>query len=159
MSVNHACPCTESCPLQKVSETLGGKWKFSILCSLSASGATRYNDLKRKIKGIGVTVDYVLADSVSDNDSNLLAQFRQITDNQPLERKQLAIKVLRLSLRILMRKKTGSHFNFTFPFRKPLIKSTSSSSRSIARLTSKSADISYSAESVCSLSYCIESLN
>ena len=44
---------------------------------------------------LGVTVDYMLADSVSDSDPNILAQFRQITDNQPLERKQLAIKVLR----------------------------------------------------------------
>lgn len=51
--------------------------------------------LVRLVNRLGVTVDYMLADSVSDNDSNILAQFRQITDNQPLERKQLAIKVLR----------------------------------------------------------------
>lgn len=42
-----------------------------------------------------MTVDYLLADSVSDSDLNLLAQFKQITDGQPLERKQLAISVLR----------------------------------------------------------------
>ena len=51
--------------------------------------------LIRLVARLGVTVDYMLADSVSDSDSNILAQFRQITDNQPLERKQLAIKVLR----------------------------------------------------------------
>ncbi len=51
--------------------------------------------LVRLVNRFGVTVDYMLADSVSDNDSNILAQFRQIIDNQPLERKQLAIKVLR----------------------------------------------------------------
>ncbi|MCM1494131.1 MAG: helix-turn-helix domain-containing protein [Muribaculaceae bacterium] len=51
--------------------------------------------LVRLVNRLGVTVDYLLADSVSDNDSNILAQFRQITDGQPLERKQLAIKVLR----------------------------------------------------------------
>lgn len=51
--------------------------------------------LVRLVTRLGVTVDYMLADSVSDNDPNILAQFRQITDNQPLKRKQLAIKVLR----------------------------------------------------------------
>ena len=51
--------------------------------------------LVRLVNRLGVTVDYMLADSVSDNDPNILAQFRQITDNQPLELKQLAIKVLR----------------------------------------------------------------
>jgi hypothetical protein len=42
-----------------------------------------------------VSIDYLLADYVSDSDSNIIEQFKQITDNQPLERKQLAIKVLR----------------------------------------------------------------
>lgn len=51
--------------------------------------------LVRLVNRLGVTVDYMLADSVTDNDPNILAQFRQITDKQPLERKQLAIKVLR----------------------------------------------------------------
>ena len=51
--------------------------------------------LVRLVNRLGVTVDYMLADSVSNNDPNILAQFRQITDNQPLERKQLDIKVLR----------------------------------------------------------------
>lgn len=51
--------------------------------------------LVRLVNRLGVTVDYMLADSVSDSDPNIFAQFKQITDNQPLERKQLAIKVLR----------------------------------------------------------------
>lgn len=51
--------------------------------------------LVRLANRLGVTVDYLLADSVSDSDPNILAQFKQIIDNQPLERKQLAIKVLR----------------------------------------------------------------
>jgi len=51
--------------------------------------------LVRLVVRLGVTVDYMLADSVSDNDLNILEQFKQITDRQPLERKQLAIKVLR----------------------------------------------------------------
>ena len=67
MTMSHACPCTEACPLQRVSETLGGKWKLSILCSLSASGATRYNDLKRKINGISNTM---LAKSLKELEDN-----------------------------------------------------------------------------------------
>ena len=51
--------------------------------------------LVRLVGRFGVTVDYMLADSVSDCDLNILEQFKQITDRQPLERKQLAIKVLR----------------------------------------------------------------
>ena len=51
--------------------------------------------LVRLVNRLGVTIDYMLGDSVSDSDPNILAQFKQITDRQPLERKQLAIKVLR----------------------------------------------------------------
>ena len=51
--------------------------------------------LVRLVNRLGVSVDYILADSVSDNDSNILNQFRQIMDGQPLERKQMAINVLR----------------------------------------------------------------
>lgn len=51
--------------------------------------------LVRLVNRLGVTVDYLLADSVSDNDSNIMEQFKQIIDRQPLERKQMAINVLR----------------------------------------------------------------
>ena len=51
--------------------------------------------LVRLVNRLGVTVDYILADYVSGSDLNILEQFKQITDCQPLERKQLAIKVLR----------------------------------------------------------------
>ena len=51
--------------------------------------------LVRLVNRLGVTVDYLLADSVADTDSNILDQFKQITDGQPMERKQLAINVLR----------------------------------------------------------------
>ena len=49
----------------------------------------------RLVNRLGVTGDYILADSVSDSDSNILEQFRQITDGQPMDRKQMAINVLR----------------------------------------------------------------
>jgi transcriptional regulator with XRE-family HTH domain len=51
--------------------------------------------LVRLVNRLGVTVDYLLSDSVSDNDSNIMEQFKQIVDRQPLERKQMAINVLR----------------------------------------------------------------
>ena len=51
--------------------------------------------LVRLVNRLGVTIDYLLKDYVSDSDPNIMEQFKQITDRQPLERKQLAIKVLR----------------------------------------------------------------
>lgn len=50
------CPCTSLCPLQKAMDILGGKWKMSIICSLTADGPTRYNELKRKMNGISNTM-------------------------------------------------------------------------------------------------------
>ena len=51
--------------------------------------------LVRLVNRLGVTVDYLLSDSVADNDSNITEQFKQIIDQQPMKRKQLAINVLR----------------------------------------------------------------
>ena len=56
MSHSHNCPCTEACPLGRAMEMIGGKWKLSILCSLSVDGAVRYNELLRKVKGISNTM-------------------------------------------------------------------------------------------------------
>ena len=51
--------------------------------------------LVRLVNRLGVTIDYLLSDSVMDSDANIIEQFKQIIDCQPLERKQLAINVLR----------------------------------------------------------------
>ena len=51
--------------------------------------------LVRLVNRLGVTVDYILSDSVSGNDLNIMEQFKQILDGQPLERRQMAINVLR----------------------------------------------------------------
>ncbi len=51
--------------------------------------------LVRLVNRLGVTVDYLLTDSVADSDANIIEQFKQIIDQQPLERKQMAINVLR----------------------------------------------------------------
>lgn len=51
--------------------------------------------LIRLANRLHVTVDYLLSDSVSNSDSNIIKQFKQIIDGQPLERQQMAINVLR----------------------------------------------------------------
>ncbi len=50
------CPCENPCPLERVLALIGGKWKIRILCALHSDGATRYNDLKRKVAGITNTM-------------------------------------------------------------------------------------------------------
>lgn len=52
--------------------------------------------LVRLVNRLGVTVDYMLSESVSDNDSNITEQFKQIIDGQPMNRKQMAIQILRM---------------------------------------------------------------
>ena len=56
MPEEYTCPCNNACYLQKAMNAIGGKWKLPILCSLSANGATRYNDLLRNIRGISNTM-------------------------------------------------------------------------------------------------------
>ena len=51
--------------------------------------------LVKLVNRLGVSVDYMLSDSVIDSNANIINQFLQITDCQPLERKQMAINVLR----------------------------------------------------------------
>ncbi len=51
--------------------------------------------LVRLVNRLGVTADYLLSDSVTNSDANIMAQFKQVIDCQPLERKQMAINVLR----------------------------------------------------------------
>lgn len=53
---DNICPCMTPCPLQKAMDILGGKWKISILCSLAMEGATRYNELRRRMGGISNTM-------------------------------------------------------------------------------------------------------
>lgn len=50
------CPCSDYCPLRSALRVVGGKWKIPILCALHQDGTTRYNELKRKIRGITNTM-------------------------------------------------------------------------------------------------------
>jgi DNA-binding HxlR family transcriptional regulator len=66
------------CPLDKAMRVIGGKWKVPILCALHQDGATRYNELKRKVRGITNTM---LASSLKElEESGLISrtQFMEI---------------------------------------------------------------------------------
>ncbi len=56
MSQAHNCPCAPECILQGALNTIGGKWKLPILCSLLANGASRYNELLKNTRGISNTM-------------------------------------------------------------------------------------------------------
>jgi transcriptional regulator with XRE-family HTH domain len=49
--------------------------------------------LVRLVNRLGVTIDYMLADSVPDNDSNIVERFKQMIDGQPLERKEMVLDI------------------------------------------------------------------
>lgn len=51
--------------------------------------------LVRLVNRLGVTVDYMLSESVPDSDSNIMEQFKQVIDGQPMNRKQMAVQILR----------------------------------------------------------------
>ena len=78
--------------------------------------------LVKLVNRLGVSVDYMLSDSVRDSNANIINQFLQITDCQPLERKQMAINVLRT---IFSTKIKHSELSSScFLFRRLLTKST-----------------------------------
>ena len=56
MSQHHDCPCASQCAMQGALESIGGKWKLPILCSLSQNGISRYNELLHSIQGISNTM-------------------------------------------------------------------------------------------------------
>ena len=56
MSQHHNCPCTPQCALQGALSSIGGKWKLPVLCSLTANGKSRYNELLHNVRGISNTM-------------------------------------------------------------------------------------------------------
>lgn len=56
ISCQNRCPCNAVCPLETALSLIGGKWKIPILCALYQDGTTRYNSLRRKLKGITNTM-------------------------------------------------------------------------------------------------------
>lgn len=74
------CPCMDECPLTSALKHIGGKWKIPILCALYQDSTTRYNELKRKIKGITNTM---LASSLKELEKDGLICRRQY-DEMPV---------------------------------------------------------------------------
>jgi DNA-binding HxlR family transcriptional regulator len=72
-----SCPCGEVCPLESALKVIGGKWKLPILCALRQGGTARYNDLKRKIRGITNTM---LASSLRELEEAGLVSRTQYTE-------------------------------------------------------------------------------
>jgi DNA-binding HxlR family transcriptional regulator len=71
------CPCMDFCPLENAMEIIGGKWKVPILCSLHQDGVARYNELKRKIRGITNTM---LASSLKELEEAGLVNRKQFME-------------------------------------------------------------------------------
>lgn len=71
------CPCRDYCPLRSALRVVGGKWKIPILCALHQDGTTRYNELKRKIRGITNTM---LASSLKELEEDGLIHREQLME-------------------------------------------------------------------------------
>ena len=76
-SNTNRCPCMEHCPLEKTLKLIGGKWKIIIICSLYNDGPTRYNELRRRIKGITNTM---LASSLKELEKDGLIIRKQFNE-------------------------------------------------------------------------------
>jgi DNA-binding HxlR family transcriptional regulator len=74
------CPCREYCPLDSALKLIGGKWKIPILCALHVDGPLRYNEIKRKIRGI---TNAMLSSSLKDLEEAALVSRRQY-DEMPV---------------------------------------------------------------------------
>lgn len=46
------CPCKTPCPVGRALAMIGGKWKTRLICTLTADGPQRYNELLKKTQGI-----------------------------------------------------------------------------------------------------------
>lgn len=71
------CPCMDYCPLGSALKMIGGKWKIPILCALEKDGTTRYNELKRKVRGITNTM---LASSLRELEEDGLISRTQFSE-------------------------------------------------------------------------------
>jgi DNA-binding HxlR family transcriptional regulator len=67
----------EYCPLGSALKLIGGKWKIPILCALHQDGATRYYELKRKVRGVSNTM---LASSLKELEEDGLVSRRQFME-------------------------------------------------------------------------------
>ena len=50
------CPCEDVCPLKRVQNIIGGKWKMRLMCVIQLQGSIRYGEIKRKVPEITPTM-------------------------------------------------------------------------------------------------------
>ncbi|MDR0997921.1 MAG: helix-turn-helix transcriptional regulator [Treponema sp.] len=74
------CPCRDYCPLESALKIIGGKWKVPILCALHLDGPLRYNEIRRKIRGI---TNAMLASSLKELEQAGMISRRQY-DEMPV---------------------------------------------------------------------------
>ncbi len=75
------CPCSDqSCPLTAALAVLGGKWKLQIICALWGEGPVRFNELRRRLRGISNTV---LTAALKDLEEHGLVERRQFLEVPP----------------------------------------------------------------------------
>ena len=72
-----SCSALSPCPLTAVLNVIGGKWKIPILCAISSTEATRYNELKRKLPSVTNTM---LANSLRELESDGLVLRHQYAE-------------------------------------------------------------------------------
>ena len=80
MSQQHNCPCTAQCALQSALESIGGKWKLRLICTLYVDGTQRYNDLLKKTRGITNTM---LATSLKELEADNIVMRTQYAEIPP----------------------------------------------------------------------------
>ncbi len=71
------CPCDSLCPIGEAISMIGGKWKLRLICTLYQDGTQRYNDLKKKTRGI---TGAVLSSSLKELEADGLVIRRQYAE-------------------------------------------------------------------------------
>ena len=56
LTCENFCPCDSECAIAKALQMVGGRWKMRVICALLMDGTLRYNDIKKKMKGVSPTV-------------------------------------------------------------------------------------------------------
>lgn len=78
MSQTHNRPCSEICALQGALSSTGGKWKLPILCSLTANGDSRYNELLKNIRGISNTMLSKMLKQMQDDGLVIRSEYLEV---------------------------------------------------------------------------------
>ena len=93
MSTQQHCPCAPQCVLQGALESIGGKWKLPVLCSLMSNGTSRYNQLLHSVRGISNTM---LSQTLKELERDRLVLRREYLEVPIRVEYQLSARALKL---------------------------------------------------------------